>query len=369
MQMQTFQPQEVVAANPERIQVPTSSSAMVPAGPTPPSLLQVFAREAWKRKRLMMAWGIVTAVLIAFVVMVIAKPLFRAEGKLSYRPNYSRGAKPIYTPPNIQSAVQILKAPEVLEVVRAKHAPGMSKDEFSKNVRVEVSKQSEFVDVGFDHPDPAVAAAVANDLMEEGLKFFADVRSRTMKEAVVQVERDMKTARRQHEAAKEEYRKAHENRGVADPDIEHESLRSSLSEVDSQLRVARQSQAKLKREIKFLEARRDAPTDPSDAGFDEQFFPALQSMMGELQSKMLNTQTLEGAKIKLENARIKERSIRALVQQNVLPRLEYNEVLAEIRIHEATVKQGEELTQLREVLQKQYEVLKKKTVGSSTSSR
>ena len=235
MQMQTFQPQDVVAANPERIQVPTTASALVQAGSPPPTLVRVFAREAWKRKNLMLAWGIVTVVLIAFVVLVVAKPLFRAEGKLSYRPNFSRGAKPIYTPPNIQSAVQILKSPEVLEAVRTKHTPGMSKDEFAKNVRVEVSKQSEFVDVGFDHPDPSVAAAVANDLMEEGLKFFADVRTRTMKEAVVQVSNDLKSARRQLETAKEEYRQAHESRGVVDPDLEQDALRTSLADIESQL--------------------------------------------------------------------------------------------------------------------------------------
>lgn len=178
--MRTFQPQDVVAAIPERIQVPTSSSALALAGATLPTLVRVFASEALKHKNLMLAWGIPTVVLIAFVVMVIAKPLYRVEGKLSYWPNYSRGAKPIYTPPNIKSAVQILKSAEVLEPVRAKHTSGMSKDEFSKNVRVEVSKQSEFVDVGVDHPNPAIAAAVASDLMEEGLKFFADVRAKTI---------------------------------------------------------------------------------------------------------------------------------------------------------------------------------------------
>lgn len=86
-------------------------------------------------------------------------------------------------------------------------------------------------------------------------------------------------------------------------------------------------------------------------------------MMSELQTKMLNTQTLLGAKIKLENAKIKERSMRELVQKNGLPRLEYNAVFAEILIHEATVNQGEELAQLREDLQKRYEELKKKAAS------
>ena len=56
------------------------------------------------------------------MVLRFAEPLYRANGMLSYRPNYSRGAKPIYTPPNIQSAIQILSSPEVLEPVIARLA-------------------------------------------------------------------------------------------------------------------------------------------------------------------------------------------------------------------------------------------------------
>ena len=69
---------------------------------------------------------------------------------------------------------------------------------YIKNVRVEVSKQSEFIDVGFDHPDPAIAAAVANDVMQEGLKYFADVRVQTMKDSVQQVSHDLRSARGIH---------------------------------------------------------------------------------------------------------------------------------------------------------------------------
>src|SRR5262245_61808120 len=176
MQIQKFQPQEVSAANGDRIQVPSTAGALTGAPAQPPSLIAAIGREAWRRKRLLAVWALVTIGVTAAVVLVFAQPLYRAEGKLSYRPNYSRGLKPIYTPPNIQSAVQILKSPEVLEPVREKHLPKMSKDEFAKNVRVEVSKQSEFLDVDFDHPNPDVAAAVANDIMAEGLKHFTDVR-------------------------------------------------------------------------------------------------------------------------------------------------------------------------------------------------
>jgi uncharacterized protein involved in exopolysaccharide biosynthesis len=331
----------------------------VPAN-QPPSLIAVFAREAMRRKRLLLIWGIVTLAIVAVTVLWIAQPLYRAEGKLAYRPNYSRGLKPIYTPPNIQSAVQILGAADVLEPVRQRHVPNMTKEQFAKQVRIEVSKQSEFIDVAFDHPDPALAAAVANDLIAEGLKYFADVRTQTTRDAVAQVNHDLKAARKQLELAKEDYRQAHEARGVGDPTVEQDTLRAAVTDIETQLRAARERQAKLKLEVKFLEARRDAPADASDAAFDESFFPILQSMMQELQTKMINQQAVDSARIKFESAQSEERKLRSLVAKGIYPQIEYDKVVAEMRIHEATLKHAEEVKQLRADLQKRYDELKNK---------
>jgi uncharacterized protein involved in exopolysaccharide biosynthesis len=369
MQMQTFQPQDVAVANPERIQVPSSAGSVAFSPTQPPSLLAVFAREAWKRKPLLAAWIVATIVVTALVVLVFSRPLYRAEGKLAYRPNYSRGSKPIYTPPNIQSAVQIIKSNEVLGPVREKHLPSVSADEFAKNVRVEVSKQSEFIDVGYDHRDPAIAAAIANDIMTEGLKHFADVRVQATKDAIDQVKNDLKAARHNLEDAKEGYRRAHESKGIADPDVEHETLRSSLADVEVQLRAARKQQAEVKLAIKYLEARRDAPADATDAAVDDTFFPILQAMMNELQTKMVNQQALDTARIRLAAAKEKEELLRPLMVKNVLPRNEYNELVSEIKIHEATLKHADEVKQLREDLQKKYEDLKKKATGGKPIRR
>jgi uncharacterized protein involved in exopolysaccharide biosynthesis len=322
-----------------------------------------------RRKRLLVIWGLVTIAATIVVVLTIARPLYRAEGKFSYRPNYSRGAKPIYTPPNIQSAVQILKSTDVLDPVRAKHVPEMSKEEFSKNVRVEVSKQSEFIDIGFDHPDPKVAGAVTDDLMTEGLKYFTDVRAQTMKDAVAQVEHDLKSARKQLEIAKEDYRKAYEARGIGDPLVELDTIKSALTDIETQLRVARERQAKVKLEIKFLEARRDAPADASDAALDESFFPILQSMMQELQSKMINQQSVDTAKIRFESAQSEERRLRPLVAKGIYPQIEYDKVVAEMRIHEATLKHADEVKELREDLQKRYDELRKKAASGKPVRR
>lgn len=364
MQVQTFQPQEVVAANADRIQVPATSGAMALSPPPSPSLVATLAREALKRKRLLLIWAIATIAITGVVVTTIAQPLYRAEGKFAYRPNFSRGPKPIYTPPNIQSAVQILKAPEVLDPVREKHVPSMSKEEFSKNVRVEVSKQSEFIDIGFDHPNPAIAAAVANDLMTEGLKFFTDVRLQATQDAVAQVNHDLKTARKQHEIAKEEFRKAHEAKGIDDPVVEQETLKLAIADIETQLRAARERQAKLKLEVKFLEARRDAPADANDAAFDDTFFPILQSMMQELQTSLINQQATDSAKIRFEAAQSEERRLRPLVAKGIYPQIEYDKVVAEMKINQATLKHAEEAKQLREDLQKRYDELKKKAAST-----
>jgi uncharacterized protein involved in exopolysaccharide biosynthesis len=369
MHIQKFQPQEVSAAHGDRIQVPSTAGALAGPPSQPPSLIGAIGREAWRRKRLLAVWGVVTIGVTAAVVLVFAQPLYRAEGKLSYRPNYSRGLKPIYTPPNIQSAVQILKAPEVLEPVRERHMPNMSKEEFAKNVRVEVSKQSEFLDVGFDHPNPAVATAVADDLMAEGLKNFRNIRVQTTRDSITEVSHDLQSARKQLEAAKEDYRKACDAHGIGDPLVEQESLRVAISDIEAQLRIAREKQAKLKLEIKFLEARRDAPADATDETFDDNFFPVLQSMMHELQTRMVNQQAVDTAKFKFEAAQNEANKLRPLVAKGIYPQIEYDKVVAEMRIHESTLKHGEEVKQLREELQKRYDELKKKAASSKPNRK
>src|SRR5262245_14789343 len=141
MPMQPYQSQELAPAGAGRIHRPVSGPP--PGAPPQPCLTAVFAQEAWKRKKLLFVWLAVTAALTAAVVLKFAQPLYRAEGKFAYQPNYSRGPKPIYTPPNIQTAVQILKSNEALDPVRTKHLPDVSADEVSKNVLVEVSTPGE----------------------------------------------------------------------------------------------------------------------------------------------------------------------------------------------------------------------------------
>ena len=248
MQIQPYTPQNLAAAAGDRIQVPVGPAA----GPQPPTLFQVFGREVWKRKRLLAVWTVVTAVVVGLVVTTVAKPVYRAEGRLSYRPNYGAGGpRPIYTPPNIQSAVQILKANDVFEPVRVKHAPELSPDDFARNVHIEMSKQSEFIDVSYDHPNPAVAAAVANDLMAEGLKYFADVRGQSTKEAAARVTEDLAQAKLDLEQAKADYLESLKlkGKGIVNADVAMDSLKTDLSNIGAQLRQARQQQAGLAAEI------------------------------------------------------------------------------------------------------------------------
>src|SRR5262245_33623519 len=367
MPMQPYQSQELAPAGADRIHIPVSGPP--PGAPPQPSLVAVFAQEAWKRKKLLFAWLGITAVIIAVVVLKVAQPLYRAEGKFAYQPNYSRGPKPIYTPPNIQTAVQILKSNEALDPVRTKHLPDVSADEFSKNVRVEVSKQSEFIDVSYDHPDPKVAEAVANDLMQEGLRTFANVRVRTTKDTIVQVRQDLENSKRRLEEAKQEYFQAHNARGVVDPQSDLLTIQTGIMDVNRQIRAAHEQEARLKAQIRALETRRDAPAEPSDTALDETFFPALQAQLAKLQNEMVNQEKLDAARISLESAKRRELEFRPGYTRGIIPRTEYEDVLKEIRIHEATIKRAEEMKGEYDLLKRQYDELKKKVAGGKPLRR
>jgi hypothetical protein len=334
-----------------------------PAGPAqPPSLVAVFAREVRKRKTLALVWALATVVVTAAVVFLFARPLYRAEGKYVYLPNYrAGGARPIYTPPNIQSAVQILKAPEVLEPVRQRHLPDVSKEQFAKDVRIEVARQSEFIDVGFDHPDAKVATAVASEIMTEGLKHFADERVRVAADGIAQLRKDREKAMRRLQEAKDDYAKTHLDQGVSDPLLEMTNVQVGLADVNRQLRAAHENEAKLKRQIEVLSARQSADSDPTDASMYESLLANLQTQMVAIQSEANIQHTIDEARVKLEEAQKKELQYRRV--RGIVPENEYNEVVTQIKLHKATLAEAERTKKEREDIQKRLEELKKQMAG------
>jgi uncharacterized protein involved in exopolysaccharide biosynthesis len=350
MHVQPYTPQNLAAAAADRIQVPGGS----PPVPPPPTLLQVFGREFWKRKRLLVVWAIVTGIVAAIVVTTIARPVYRGEGRLSYRPNYGI-SRSIYTPPNIQSAVQILKANDVLEPVRAKHTPNLSADDFARNVHIDLSKQSEFIDVSYDDPDPAVAAAVTNDLMAEGLKYFTDVRAQSTKDAVARVSQDLQQAKADLERAKADYDAAFKAKGFASAEVELDNLKSALAGIDNRLIEAQARLAQIPQERKALETARDAPANPNEQGADERTLTIMQAVQQEFQQQSLDEQKLEEARINLKAAKQKEIEWRPGVIKGIITRSEYDDLVTKVRTYEAAVQQGEAAKKRREQLKKQYE--------------
>lgn len=354
MQIQPYTPQNLAAAAADRIQVPGQAPT-----PQPPTLLQVFAREVWKRKRLLAVWTIVTGIVAALVVMTIAKPVYRAEGRLSYRPNYSAGGRqPIYTPPNIQSAVQILKANDVFEPVRAKHTPNLSADDFAKNVHIDLSKQSEFIDVSYDDPDPTVAAAVTNDLMAEGLKYFTDVRVLSTKDAVARVREDLALAKADLEKAKVDQDEQYKTRGIVSPEVDLDRLKTALATVDNKLIEAQTRLAQIPREREVLEAARDAPVSGNEQGPDEKTLSLLNNLQQELQRRSLEEEKLDEARIGLKAARKQELMERPAVAKGIIPQSEHDALLAKIQTFEAAVQRGESAKREREQMQKRYDEMK-----------
>jgi capsular polysaccharide biosynthesis protein len=359
MPIQPYTPQNLAAAAADRIQVPAGhGQGLAVTGPQPPTLLQVFGREVWKRKRLLTVWTLVTAAMAVVVVMTIAKPVYRAEGRLSYRPNYGGGGpRPIYTPPNIQSTVQILKASDVFEPIRAKHTPSLSPDDFARNAHIEMSKQSEFIDVSYDDPNPVVAAAIANDLMAEGMKYFTDVRVKSTTEAVTQVATDLKRAKSQLDQAKMDYAEAFRAKGFENPEVELDNLKTALAGADSKLLEALSRKAQIPLEKQYLETARDAPKSENDQGLDERTMSAMSALQGDLQRQMLDDQSLEEARINLKAARQKEIEYKPLYVKQIMPRSEYEDILTKVRTYEAAVERGEKAKAKRAEFQKKYDEL------------
>jgi len=332
----------------------------VPAGqpPLPPSLFAIFLQEIAKRKALLLVWLIVTAAVGAALIFKYAKPLYRAEGKLAYIPNYRSGMRPLYNPPNIQTMAQIVKTMDAPEAVRQKLAPDMSKDEFAKNLRADVSRMSEFLDISFDSTDPADATRIANAVMDEAIVSFGKYRQSSIKEKSAEVKADYERAMADLQRVKNDYQKAHGDKGVLDLKSEIETARAAVQDEERNLRDARAAEAKLKLELTFLKNRRDTPLDGPDRGFDESLSQQLNILLNEYTRKAQNVQVYEGAKFKLQQLQQEEERMRLPTQRGVYPVSEYQKVLFDMRAAEAIVNQHEEAKSIADTMQIEIDKLK-----------
>ena len=362
MQVQSFQPSTGLLPSGTAVSpFGADPRIAVPAGPAPlpPSLFAILLQEIGKRKTLLVVWLIVTAAVGAALIFKYAKPLYRAEGKLSYIPNYRSGMRPLYNPPNIQTMTQIVKTMDSPERVRERLMPGVPKEEFAKNLHVDVSKMSEFLDVSFDWTDPEAAAQIANAIMDESIVSFEKYRQTSIKEKAAEVKLDYTRAMADLQRAKDDYQKAHSVKGVVDLKSEIETARSAVMEEERNLQLARRTQSTLKTEIAFLKNRRDNPTPTTDRGIDESFTPILQVLMNELAQKTQTVQIYTAAKFRLPQLQQEEERTRVLTQRGVYPVSEYQKVLVDLKSTEAIVKQNDEADVLRAAMQVQYDKLKK----------
>lgn len=332
----------------------------VPMGhaPIPPSLFSIFLSEIFKRKTLLFFWLLLTGAVAAGLVFKLAKPLYRAEGKLSYIPNYRSGLRPLYNPPNIQSMAQILKSMDAAESVRAKLYPEMSKEEFARNLRVEVSKMSEFLDVSYDSTDGDSATKIANAVLDESIVYFAKYRQTTLKERSAELKQDLQRAMADLEKAKAEFQKAQQTKGVTDLKAEIETARLAIADEERNLRQARETEAKLKLSVAQLTKRKDKPGETNTSDIDDGQLQALQALQNDLNQKLQSAQTYESAKFRVEQLTLEEERTRVLAARGVLPRVEYERTVADLKSAQALVKQHEASKEAVASMQAAYDKLK-----------
>ncbi len=356
MQIQPYENREV-ATKGERILVPGHP-------PEPPAeaprLFAVFGREIRNRMPLLIGWAFATAVIAGLVIATVARPLYRAEGKLLYTANYRGGPKSGYTPPSIQTISQFAKSPEVLDPVREKHLPNMPKAEFAKAARIEISKQSELIDVSFDHPDPAVASNVANALLKRALEHCDTFRRATLTDHAEKLVRDKSSAADELERKKKQYRDEATAKGFAELPTEKKALETTIADIETQLRTARDRQNGLKEQIKYFEKIRDTPTDAKEPQVDDSQLAILQAQMNAIQAELQNERMLDEAKANVTLYGAKEIQYRPLLRRNVISQAEYDEVVLNLRRNEDIIRRWEAKSKQLDDTKKQYAALRGK---------
>ena len=80
---------------------------------------------------------------------------------------------------------------------------------------------------------------MANDIMQEGPKHFAEERVRVTADGIAQLRKDRERAMRKLQEAKEEYTQTHLAKGVAEPQSDLAALQIALADVNRRLQEER----------------------------------------------------------------------------------------------------------------------------------
>ena len=307
-----------------------------------PSYLQVLLHHCKLRWKLLIVWMIVTTALAAVVLKKYGKPLWRSEGSLYYSPDFR---KALYTPPNIQTVIAIIKSPEILDQICKEKGLDATSDQLQKNLNITVLRNSDLITVQFDWADREQSLAITERVQELALEQYDHLRSKLLRDALTKLDLAIKdTDQSIYEAKKNLYEKL-KQKGISDLRVEKEGVIREIDGLHAQILKADSDAAKLsikilQTEIQMKELENQKPDETNSD-------PSLLASINQMQQqKMVREREMGKAKAELEGKLQDYNKLLPIYKQGYIAEQEMTKLRSEIKALKVIASGDDEIKQM-----------------------
>ena len=299
-----------------------------------PSYLQVLIEHCLKRWKLLTVCLIVASGVAFWMVKTYGRPMWRAEGSLYYSPNYSFANKRLYTPPNIQTMISLVKSPELLEQVRKERNLNVSSDQMQNRLTVNVLRQSDIISIQFDWPDREEGEAIARRVQELAIVRFDDLRSKLSKESLERLKVSLADTNKELKEAEDKLAEMLDRKGISNLTAAKSSVTSEIDEIRRQIRTAESDKIIIRATIKAKDdeiEKLEKKLQGTDAALSEAELNFLTQMRSAKIERLNLEREMEMARPMLASKRKEYERILPLVRKGYYTTAELEELQSKIR--------------------------------------
>jgi uncharacterized protein involved in exopolysaccharide biosynthesis len=349
---------------------PGAATADPPAPPAhAPSYLDVLLKQIKKRWVLLAVWMALTAGAAYAVVHTYGKPLWRAEGSLYYSPNFSYSYKRLYTPPNIQTVLAIIKSPEVLEKLRKEKGIGESVESLQGRLTATVQRQSDMITLSFDWPDKAQGAEYANRILELAIEQFDQLRHRLSGQALTDLEEDLKRTITDELAMRNKLNDTLGKKNIFDLKVEKDNVIREIAQLELQIEHARSEQTSLEaqlREMDFRVKKLLGETKADGEALSEADINLLRSIKETRERQLVRQRDIEQAKIKLKALDEEYKRTLPLYERGYVTKQDWAKLTSEIDLMKHTITGSKEVQEMEAKIKSDEKTLLESKRGTAT---
>jgi hypothetical protein len=344
------------ADQPNAAGIPAAAPFAQSVPSTPPTYLQVLIQRIIKRRRLLVVWMLATAAVAFAVVKTFGRPTWKAEASLYYSPDYSYSNRRLYTPPNIQTMLSLIKSAEVVEKLRAEKGLDASVDTIQNRLTVSVMRQSDVITVSLEWPDRAQAEELADLILNLSIEQYEHLRAKLSKQALANLNESLRRTLDDEQTQRRKLSDSLSKRNIFDLKVEKDNIIREIAMLDLQIETAKSEKSSLENQMRAMDIQiknltAEMPKD-GEAPLSESEIQLLRTLKETRERQAARQREVDQAKIKLRAKEDEYKRNLPLYQKGYISGQDWTLLTSEIATLKVTISGSKEVQEMDEEIKK-----------------